>query len=129
LEDEYDICQGAKSYWEQTHAVADWNILAEKLMERLNSFQSEKGEDSFSRNYHRDRLSDWVIYALENGGRHEEIIPLCEREAEKTGSYVRLVDFLKKAGRWEEAEKWIHKGIKATQNELPGIANMLRTAL
>ena len=129
LEDEYDLCHGAESLWEQKHTVADWNILAQKLIERLNHFQSAKGEDSYSRNYQRDRLSDWVIHALENAGRYEEIIPLCEREAEKAGSYIRLVNYLKKAKRWEEAEQWIHKGIKATQNQWPGIANGLRTAL
>ena len=129
LEDEYGLCHGAKFFWEKKHAVADWNILAEKLIERLNHFQSAKGEDSFSRNYRRGRLSDWIIHALENAGRRGEIIPLCEQEAERTGSYMRLVGFLKKAKRWEEAEQWLHKGIEATKNQWPGIADGLRTAL
>jgi uncharacterized Zn finger protein len=34
-----------------------------------------------------------------------------------------------KARRFEEAEQWIHKGIKATQKELPGIAKQLRDSL
>ncbi len=72
---------------------------------------------SFSRSYGRDRLSNWMIHALENAGRHEEIIPLCEQEAVKTGSYTRLVDALRKAKRLEEAEQWIHRGIKATQKQ------------
>jgi uncharacterized Zn finger protein len=91
--------------------------------------QPAKGEDSFSRSYRRDGLTNLIIRALENSGRHEEIIPLCEQEAVRTGSYHRLVDALRKARRFEEAEQWIHKGIKATQKELPGIAKHLRDTL
>ena len=47
----------------------------------------------------------------------------------KTGSYVRLVNALREAKRFEEAEQWIHKGIKATQKQWPGIASHLRDAL
>jgi uncharacterized Zn finger protein len=129
LKDEYGLCNGAEVFWNQKHGVDDWNILAERLMERLKRFRAAKGEDSFLRDYRRKRLSDWVILALKNAERHDDIISLCEKEAEKTGSYVRLVDFLFEAKRWEEAEQWIHKGIKATQNEWPGIANGLRTTL
>ncbi|MBI3304205.1 MAG: SWIM zinc finger domain-containing protein [Deltaproteobacteria bacterium] len=129
LDDEYDLCRGAEFFWKQKHAAVDWNIVAEKLAPRLKHYKSAKGEDSFSRNYRRDHLSDWLIMALEHAGRREEIIPLCQREAEETGSYLRLVNHLKQAKRWEEAEQWIHKGIKATQKKLPGIASQLRTAL
>jgi len=129
LDDQYELCRGAEAFWKQDHPAADWNIVAEKLAQRLKQYKATKGEDSFSRSYRRDHLSDRLIEALENAGRHEEIIPLCEREAEETGSYLRLVDALKKAKRWEEAEQWIYKGIKATQKRWPGIAGQLRTAL
>ncbi len=129
LDDQYELCRGAEAFWKQNHPAADWNIVAEKLAQRLKQYKATKGEDSFSRSYRRDHLSDRLIEALENAGRHEEIIPLCEREAEETGSYLRLVNYLKKAKRWEEAEQWIHKGIKATQKKWPGIASELRTAL
>jgi uncharacterized Zn finger protein len=129
LEDEYGLCYGAKAFWKRKHTVEDWNIVAEKLMERLNHFQWAKDENGFSRDYHRDCLVDWVIHALENAGRHDEIVPLCEREAEKTGSYVRLVNYLKEAKRWEEAEQWIHRGIEATKGHWPGVADGLRTTL
>ena len=66
--------------------------------------------------------------ALERAGRREDIIPLCLQEAERTGSYLRLVEQFKKATRWEDAEQWIHKGIAATETRWPGIANQLRTA-
>jgi uncharacterized Zn finger protein len=61
--------------------------VADELGQRLKQYTSIAGEESSSRNYHRNRLSDWLIKALEKAGRQEEIIPLCEREAEETGSY------------------------------------------
>jgi uncharacterized Zn finger protein len=130
LDDEYDLCQAADEFWEHERAAADWHIVAEKLTQRLQQFKATPGDDHFFRHYRRDRLTDWLIYALEHAGRQDEIIPLCEREAEKTHSYVRLVQHLKAAKRWEEAEQWIHRGIKkATQKQLPSIASELRTAL
>ncbi len=129
LKDEYDLCEGAKGFWTREHSVTDWNTLAERLAQLLGQQKPGKGEDSFSRHYRRDRLSDWVIEALEKAGRREEIIPLCEREAKLTGSYVRLVNHLLKAKRKEEAEQWIHEGINMTQKHSPGIANELRTIL
>jgi uncharacterized Zn finger protein len=129
LNDEYDLCQGLENFWHEKHTAADWRLVADKLASRLKQYKSSREEDdNFSRNYRRDRLTDWLIRALEGSGRQEEIIPLCEREAEETGSYFRLIDRLKQAKRWKEAEEWIHKGIKATQQRLPGIADQLRAA-
>jgi uncharacterized Zn finger protein len=129
LQDEYDLCRGAAVFWAREQAATDCNILAEKLTDRLKHFKAPRGEDSFFRNYRRDRLANWLISALENAGRQEEIIPLCMHEAEETASYVRLVDYLKAAERRQEAEHWIHRGIKATQQQWPGIANELWAAL
>jgi len=129
LEDEHELCCGAESFWKKKQKASDWKIVADRLLERLNKFQPVKGEDSFSRSYHRDNLTNWIIRALENSGGHEEIIPLCEQEAAVTGSYTRLVDVLRKARRFEEAEQWIHKGIKATQKQWPGIAKQLKDTL
>ena len=129
LEDEYELCYHSESFWKKKQQASDWSAVADKLMERLNSLQPAKGEDSFSRSYRRDQLSNWIIRAFENAGRQEQIIPLCEQEAVKTGSYTRLVDALRKAKRLGEAEQWIHRGIKATQKELPGIASNLRDVL
>jgi len=129
LDDQYELCDGGKVFWEQQHVVADWDTLAEKLLHRLKTFASAKGEDRFLRDYNRERLVDWVIMALENADRQDEIIPLCEREVVETGSYVRLVRRLLAAGRREEAEQWIHKGINAIQNRWPGITSELRSIL
>jgi uncharacterized Zn finger protein len=129
LEDEYELCYGSESFWKKKQKASDWSAVADKLIGRLNAFSSEKGEESFSRNYRRDSLTNWIVRSLENAGRKEEIIPLCEREAVETGSYTRLVDALKKAKRLAEAEQWIHKGIKATQKQWPGIAKQLKDSL
>jgi uncharacterized Zn finger protein len=122
LKDEYDLCQGLEHFWKQKFTKEDWNKLADILMERLKGFDSNKKEDEFLRNYDRDGLSDWVIQALQKAGRQKEIIPLCEQEAEKTGSYTRLVNRLVEAKRLKEAEHWIQKGITLTEKKWPGLA-------
>ena len=129
LKDDYELCYGSESFWKKKQKASDWSAVADKLMQRLNEFDLARGEDNFSRNYRRDRLSNWIIEALENAGRHKEIIPLCEEEAVKTGSYTRLVDALRKAKRLEEAEQWIFRGIRATQKQWPGIAKQLKDTL
>ena len=129
LKDEYSLCEGLRSFWERRHSKADWSQLADVLLARLKEYPPGRGEDGYSRNYRRDTLSNWIIQALEESGRKKEVIPLCEREAEKTASYERLVKALIKARRWKEAEDWIHKGIRTTEKKWPGIASNLRTNL
>jgi uncharacterized Zn finger protein len=129
LADEYDLTAGSDVFWEQKRQPADWSILADILLERLKNPVAAKGGDQFTRNYRRDSLTDWTIKALENAGRQEEIIPLSEQEAVVTGSYVRLVNRLIQAGHQEEAEQWIQRGIKATQQGSPGTARQLRDIL
>lgn len=126
--DEYELCRGAEGFWSRTHPRAAWNTLAGHLAQRLEQERTRKNLDTFSENFQRDRLSDWLIVALERAGRQEAILPVCREEAERTGSYVRLVEQLKKAKRWEEAEQWVRKGIAATEKQRPGIADQLRTA-
>ncbi|MDN5941049.1 MAG: SWIM zinc finger family protein [Nitrospira sp.] len=128
LSDDYELCRGAKVFWDRTHPAAAWNALAEQLTTRLAQDRPTKSQDNFSDTFRRDRLSNWLILSLERAGRDEEIIPLCRQEAERTGSYLRLVERLKKAKRWEEAELWIRKGIAATEKRWPGIACQLRAS-
>ena len=129
LKDDCELCYGSESFWENEQKASDWSVVADKLIQRLNEFKLGRGEDNFSKNYQRDRLSDWIIQALENAGRPEEIIPVCEQEAVKTGSYPRLVEALRKAKRYEEAEQWIFKGMRTTQKQWPGIAKQLKDTL
>jgi uncharacterized Zn finger protein len=128
LTDGYELCRGAKLFWDRSHPTEVWNGLADQLAQRLAQHPKNKAQDAYSEHFHRDRLSNWLILALERAGRYAEIIPLCRQEAVKTGSYPRLVEHLTKAKQWKEAEVWIRKGIVATEKQWPGIAAQLRTA-
>jgi uncharacterized Zn finger protein len=107
LRDEYGLCQGVEAFWKRRFSKKDWGVLADRLLGRLGDPKCESPEDSFSRYYRRDRLTDQIIAALENAGRRDAVLSLCKQEAERTRSYVRLVKHLRKAGRTDEAEEWI----------------------
>ena len=128
IDDEYSMFESFCEYLDRKHPADAWNSIAEKLINRVKGFKSDKESDC-SREYRRDQISDWAIHALEKAGRKNEIIPLCEAEAEKTGSFVRLVKRLIEDKRHEEAERWIHKGIGVAGNKWPGIASQLRGEL
>ena len=127
LSDEYDLCGGSDIFWDRKHKAAEWSALADKLQERLKAFKPKGDEDSG--NYRRDALTDWIILALDEAGRSEETIPLCQKEAALTGSYVRLVHRLLRVGRDEEAEQSIREGIGSLRGRWPGIAAQLRDIL
>jgi uncharacterized Zn finger protein len=129
LEDQFELCEAFAEYLYRRHPKSAWHSLANLLLERLGRFKSTRGFDDFSRDYKRDRLSDWAIHALERAGRENEIIPLCETEARKTGSYDRLVDQLVQERSFEQAEIWINKGIRDIGGRWPGIASNLRDKL
>lgn len=128
FKDPFDVCEDFTAFLRRRHPKSAWNILSNQLLKRLSSMKTGKAGD-YERRYSRDYLSNWTIHALEQAGRKTEIIPLCEREAKKTGSYDRLVTRLISAKRYQEAEEWIHKGILATDSNLPGIASALRDKL
>jgi len=129
LRDEYGLCQGVEAFWKRRFSKKNWGVLADRLLGRLGDPKCESPEDSFSRDYRRDRLTDQIISALENAGRRDAVLSLCKQEAERTRSYVRLVKHLRKAGRTDEAEEWIRKGIAAALKKSPGIAESLKDEL
>ncbi len=129
LRDDYGLCRGLDEFLQRKFGKKAWSDLADRLLTRLKDKKPETGEGAFSRDYNRDCLSGEVVRALENAGRDEEAIAVCFQEAEATGSYERLVRKLRRADRTSEAEEWIRKGVKATQNKLPGIASSLKSAL
>lgn len=148
LADKYDLCSDAGIFLDHAADQASWSQVADQLLKRLGptapaqSLASKvrgrmvlvlpRGNvdqtpaSSFRQMYEREKQSEWAIRALERAGREEEILPLCEREAEHNHSYVRLVKRLLAAGRTGEAEEWIAKGIVATRAPEPGIARQLR---
>jgi len=129
LADQYDLCTGTRHFWEEPHEAATWSSLADILLRRLKSGKPRKGKTDFSDNYKRDRLTNWIIDALKEAGRKDEVLSLCREETEITGSYVRLVNYLLEARQIKEAEEWIERGISATENKRLGIAGQLRGKL
>ena len=130
LSEDYGLCDGSASFWEAELNESDWSKAADELLRRLKRHNpSADPQDDFSRDYARDRLSDWIVAALENAGRIREVVPLLEKEAIITNSYTRLVDALLKEGRKKDAERWIGKGIKALSEKYPGMAEALLSTL
>ena len=129
LKDQFEVCETFAEYLHRRHPKSVWHALADRLLTGLNELKGAKGADDFNRNYARDRLSDWAIHALERADRKDEIIPLCEVEAKRTSSYDRLVKRLVAARRYQDAERWIQEGIRATKEKWPGIAGSLREKL
>lgn len=129
LRDSYDLCDGAQTVLAQPYPPEEWNIVADDLLKRLNDAPVAAARDDFMRNYQRGRLAGFAIMALEEAGRDEEIIPLCEREAVQSGSYERLVERLLATERYADAERWARTGIAATERPYPGIASNLRAVI
>ena len=129
LADEYDLCEPLAEYLARNHKKSDWHPVADTLLERLTASGSPSDGPSYSRDYARDQLSNWTIHALDHAGRNGEVIPLCESEAHKTGSYARLIELLIAEQRYEDAESWITDGIRAVRQQYPGTSKQLRNQL
>lgn len=121
LKDQFEICNKFGEYLHRRHPVSAWHPLADNLLARLDGEVNDAANvGRYMRDYARDQLCDWAIHALEGAGREDEIILLCEAEAVITESYVRLVRWLVKMNRYQEAEEWIHKGLAVLNEEWPG---------
>ena len=125
LEDEFDMTRGSKEFWLHHFEPSEWSALADALMTTLLN-KGSMNLHSYSEGYQRDRLTDWIIKALENSNRNAESLSLCREEAEKTHRYARLVEKLINAGMHNEAEEWIRKGVDETVDSSPGTAEELR---
>jgi len=126
LDDNYYLCEGIGTFWKIKQIKNDWSALADILIDELKQLGKQKHKDNYSLKYRRESLVDWIVHALRKAGRSAEILPICEKEARITDSYVRLVNELRRARKQEKAEEWIIKGIKATENKHLGIAHQLR---
>lgn len=124
LADSYELCYDIlENIWNNTNKKSDWRELADELQKRLAVKQTDK--------YLRNQLTGWLIAALEQTGREDEIIPLREREAEITGDYIQLIDLLIEEKHYEDAENWCQKAIANTDSNHLGtisdIEDRLRT--
>lgn len=124
LADSYELCYDIlENIWNNTNKKSDWSELADELQKRLAVKQTDK--------YLRNQLTGWLIAALEQTGREDEIIPLREREVEITGDYIQLIDLLIEEKHYEDAENWCQKAIANTDSNhlgtLSDIEDRLRT--
>jgi uncharacterized Zn finger protein len=127
FDDEYDLCGALEKYLQEDHSPAAWSAVADTLLARLSSMPVRA--EGYASGYRRDRVGDWAIHALEHSGRGAEVLPLCEEEARKNGSYTRLVGRLMQDARYAEAEHWIAEGISHVERHAPGNAAQLRAQL
>jgi uncharacterized Zn finger protein len=127
LQDDYDLIQEVDEVLSGPWSQADWSAVADELARRLAKLRRPGAE--FHDRYRRDRLSNWLVDALEKAGREDEALALCEAEAPITHSYDRLVRRLVAARRLDDAVRWATEGIQKTAAEWPGIANSLRGQL
>lgn len=128
LVDDYDVIGDTSDpIFSADWTPADWSAVADSLALRLQQRSKMRGGDL--RDYHRDCISNWLLQALEKGGRHDELLAVYETEARATGSYERLVKFLIAERRFEDAERWAREGIEKTSEKLPGIASALAASL
>lgn len=128
LRDNYNILN-EHAFWEGDYTSEEWELFAEALKVKLQEAEEEKNS-LYSPPWQRDYAVDRLIDALGKAGLPEEIIPTCEREAEKTGNYIRLIELLLDSGEKKKAEEWLYRGIKKTREYQPGTARQLfRTLL
>jgi len=127
LRDNYNILN-EHAFWEGEYTSEEWKLFAEALKVKLQ--EADREENSlYSPPWQRDYAVDRLIDALGKAGLSEEIIPTCEREAEKTGNYIRLIELLLDSGEKKKAEEWLYRGIKKTREYQPGTSHQLLQTL
>jgi uncharacterized Zn finger protein len=128
LRDDYGIVNdAAEVIIKMPGAKSAWSEVSDILAQRAKS--PVKDDDPYYRKYQHEHITDWLIRALENAGREDEILAVCEQEARVSGSYERLVKRLIEKKQYEEAERWAAAGIEKTAATLPGIASSLEKLL
>ena len=122
LADDYDVVgEEVNSILDAKWQQADWSAAADALQDRLKAVSVDKSDGS-GRDYQRNRVSDWLLTALENAGREDELLSIYETEARATASYERLVRFLIRKRKLGDAQRWAKEGIEKTVEKFPGIA-------
>lgn len=97
LKDDYSILN-EPALWKEAHTQEEWRLFAEVLKVRLQEAEKEK-DVLYDSSWERDYVVDRLIEALRKAGISEEIIPISELEAERTGNYARLVRELLDSGK------------------------------
>lgn len=126
-EDDFGLCASFQEVIQESYSDGVWSRAADVLLSRLKN--PESAGASLGCRYKRKHLVEMAAYALERAGREQELISLYASEVPVTQDYLRLVDHLLSAGMLDDAERWIHEGIKASKNNAPGTASRLREKL
>ena len=80
LRDDYGIVNdAAEVILKMPGAKSAWSEVSDILAQRAKS--PVKDDDPYYRKYQHEHITDWLIGALENAGREDEILAVCEQEA------------------------------------------------
>lgn len=115
LEDEYGICNGFSEFFERKHSTEVWNTLADDLILRLSKIKRIE-KKQYGDLYKQNQILRMTIRALENSNRGNEILPLCEKQANLTGDYTLLIDLLIQKKKYQSAMEWVQEGLQRTKN-------------
>lgn len=130
LADEYGICDSFAAVSGRRWKKAIWAAVADRLLERLSDQGSASDErDEWIRKYRRERLSDWVITALDKAGRAGEATELCVAESRASNSFPRAVRRLIDAGQDDHAAELAMEGLDATEPRYAGVVSELQDLL
>ena len=132
LQDDYDLCDSFGSVLDRRYPESVWTDVAENLKSRLPAQATGKQDRTtadFTSSCHRERLSGWVIDALEASGNEEAATDFCIEEATKAGSYQRAVDRLIAQKRYDEAKELASQGLENTDPTYAGLINRLQDSL
>ncbi|MCP3981459.1 MAG: SWIM zinc finger domain-containing protein [bacterium] len=130
LADEYGICDALAAVSERRWKKATWSVVADRLRERLGGQgPATEDRDEWLRSYRRERLSEWVITALDKAGRRDEATELCVAEARASNSYPRAVRRLIEAGQDDRATELARQGLDATSPRYAGVVRDLQDLL
>ena len=121
LQDDYTILDGLKGPLDagESYRKEDWSIVADTLADRLAHMPvRDPNSDHFSARYDREHVMRWLLRALKQAGRGEEMIPILERETVHTPCYVELVKRLIESDLADKAAEWARKGFDQTLEKL-----------
>ena len=109
----------------------DWSEVADTLAGRLKTAAAggEAEGESFSRNYQRDGITNWIATALREAGRMKNCgrstNPKPESRGATNGSSITCWRHV----AIDDAERWAKEGITATSEKYPGTADQLAKSL
>ena len=132
MQDGYDLCDSFSHVLDRRYPESAWADVAGKLKSRLPSHGTSKKDGAtadFSRSYQRERLTGWIIEALESSGDEAAATDFCIEEATKAGTYQRAVDRLIALKRYDEAKELASQGLENTAPTYAGLVNRLQDSL